>query len=165
MQQNMTSDRAFCDAIYVVHDIFAGNDLVTLKHETGKFATCRGTIVDNKCKECKLITPGVLAYSFEMIVRENTDEDSPQLCLRCADSAGESLFGMNASEFTLLSQAEKRTKIEKLLEMPMFSGVMVKYDVDTDDFLKLAYNAEVLPYKYADDVGGGKSMTDADSAM
>jgi hypothetical protein len=111
----------------IVTDI--DDEVICLKHAVGKDVSCRGRVRDGECARCHNKTPGVLAYSFSMIVKDPNSQVS--LVLRGSQSAGEGLFALSATEFNALTPAQQGDAREQAERM--YYTFKVSLDCTSDD--------------------------------
>ena len=127
-----------------VVDYIPPDDLVCLKHEVGSEASCRGHVMNGECKRCKQSVPGVLSYSFEIIMRDITHSDQKLLC-KAADSTGEGLFGMTARAWNDLADDKKNDKLEQADQMPYFFKAFSSYNPKSDETVPISCQMTRLP--------------------
>ena len=111
-----------------------------LKHEVGKGeGVCRGNIYNGKCYKCQEFAPGVMAYSFKATICEVGDDDI-NMQVMCAEGAGTSMFGMTAQAFMEQTTDHRASLVERISNVPITCGFMLKYDPDTDDAMMCIYD-------------------------
>ena len=96
--------------------------LHSVVHETGK-GVCYGFVENGMCIRCDAATPGVAQYAMKMILSDTTDE-SIMIAMTGKDRAGDSLFGMPASEFVKLLKFERFNKISEVLFHEYTAGII-----------------------------------------
>ena len=81
----------------------------------------------NKCRRCQRTNFGSYHYSFDILFRENQEENTTdaQLIAKVAKNGGHSLFGMEASDFNALADEQvalralgfdsKKEKVRKMI--------------------------------------------------
>ena len=106
-------------------------------------APCTGLVVDGVCRGCRASVPGVLGYGFDLwLVDRNSSKYT--LHVKAAESAGASLFGMPASEFSRLSKMELGEKIESVTFETYSLGIF--YKVTDGDLVTVAFDMKrVVP--------------------
>ena len=77
-------------------------NVVCLKHQVADDNKCKGRVVDGACNRCYCVVPGVLAYSFQVHIEDNT-QPLATLTAWVSDKGGAALFGMPADQFNALT--------------------------------------------------------------
>ena len=105
----------FKAGVAYICDIFDAETMIVLKHEVGNDATCRGNMRNGVCLSCGEHDPGVLDYSFKILMKDVNDE-SVTAVFHGGQSAGTALFDMPAREFNALSVESRKDAIEAVCE-------------------------------------------------
>ena len=63
-----TTDQLFQKASFMI-DTMPDRELVKCKHHAD-WQKCRGNVENGQCRQCRVITPGVLNYSFQVLIRD-----------------------------------------------------------------------------------------------
>ena len=83
-----TNDNLFAKANFVI-DSLPDRELIKCKHHAD-WTKCRGDVEYSQCRQCRVRTPGVLNYSFQVLIRDK--EERNQLYLNVDDRGGAHLF-------------------------------------------------------------------------
>ena len=75
---------------------------------SSKDADCYGVVEDGICKKCGEHTPGVVGYSFAVLMRDMLNVKDAIFCT-CSQAAGLGIFGLSAPEFNQLDGSARRS--------------------------------------------------------
>ena len=75
---------------------------------SSKDADCYGVVEDGICKKCGEHTPGVVGYSFAVLMRDMLNVKDAIFCT-CSQAAGLGIFGLSAAEFNQLDGSARRS--------------------------------------------------------
>jgi hypothetical protein len=110
-------------------------DIVKLKHEVGSDAGCRGIVSNGVCRKCRRDTARVVSYGIDIRIQDLANRRK-QLVFKGSESAGESLFGMSAQQFSMLTPAQQADAVENVEGMPYSFGVQLSIKDRGGDVLR-----------------------------
>ena len=98
-----TDDKLFSKACFVINTL-PDEHLIKIKHH----ADCRNATAMSRAAyadsgQCRVLTPGVLNYSFQVLIRDQVEDNT--LYVNIGDRGGASLFGMSARAFNAMARA------------------------------------------------------------
>ena len=141
-----TDDKLFTAACFVI-DTLPDDRIIKCKHYAD-WQKCRGNVEGGQCRQCRVFTPGVLNYSFQVLVRDRTDSNS--LYVNISDRGGTSLFGMTAVAFNAMSPAAQADAKARVVRVPVFGRMVCVYDRADDYFNNTVYECTVLPHDHTE---------------
>ena len=136
-----TEDKIFTKATFLI-DTLPDRHLVKCKHHAD-WRKCRGNVEGGQCRQCRVFTPGVLNYSFQVLVRDA--EGANTLYVNISDRGGASLFGMTAMAFNAMAPAAQEHEKARVIGVPVFGRMICAYDRTDDYFNTTVYDCTVLP--------------------
>ena len=121
---------------YIIQDV-SSYDVTVKKHSF----TCSHRIYNGKCWSCGVESMGYDAYSFKLNIADTKNEDE-FLGVVGAESAGSTLFKCAASRFAQMTEMDRKDSIEKIMFIPIKSGVKIQYNAKKDDLFIFVYDCE-----------------------
>jgi hypothetical protein len=135
-----TDDKIFTKATFLI-DTFPDQHLIKCKHHAD-WRKCRGNVEGGQCRQCRVFTPGVLNYSFQVLIRDR--ENANSLYVNISDRGGTSLFGMTAAAFNALAAAAREDAKARVVRVPVFGRMICAYDRADDYFNSTVYECTLL---------------------
>ena len=119
-------------------------EFVRLKHQVVDNDRCKGRVTDGVCMTCHTHTPGVLAFSFQIVIQD-MEHSNCTLNAFVSDKGGRALFGMSPAEFNNLPSSERRDKLETIEDVAIGMRAILSYQIDEDYFSLIVWQATILP--------------------
>ena len=85
--ENSNDEKLFTKATFIIHT-FPDRELIKCKHHAD-WRQCRGNVEQGRCRQCRVFTPGVLNYSFQILIHDKDDSNHP-LYVNISDRGGTS---------------------------------------------------------------------------
>ena len=139
--RSSTDDKIFGKACFVI-DTLPDQHLIKIKHHAD-WTKCRCNVEGGRCRRCRTLTPGVLNYSFQVLIRDQVEANT--LYVNINDPGGASLFGMSARAFNAMAKAAQEEAKARVIGVPMFGRMICAYDRTDDYFNSTVYECMVLP--------------------
>ena len=138
--RSSTDDQIFSKACFVI-DTLPDEHLIKIKHHAD-WTKCRGNVEGGRCRQCRVFTPGVLNYSFQVLIRDQVEDNT--LYVNIGDRGGASLFGMSARAFNQMARAAQEEAKARVIGVPVFGRMICAYDRADDYFDTTLYECTVL---------------------
>ena len=135
-----TDDKLFSKACFVITTL-PDEHLIKIKHHAD-WTKCRGNVEGGRCRQCRVFTPGVLNYSFQVLIRDQVEDNT--LYVNIGDRGGASLFGMSARAFNQMARAAQEEAKARVIGVPVFGRMICAYDRADDYFNTTLYECTVL---------------------
>ena len=119
-------------------------DVVRLKHAEEHNAPCRGIITAGKCNFCQTYVPGVVCYSFMLMIND-VDHDEVVCKTIAAKVLGTSIFQMSAEAFSNLSSQARADVIESAMTRTYRAGTHIHPDDKTGGAICALQAAVAVP--------------------
>ena len=120
-------------------------ECVKLKHQIADWKGCRGYVKMGVCSGCRVQTPGVLTYAFQILVRDSAYVKT-QLSIKVTENGGIALFNMSAANLNSMQLADMHTEIEKIQYVPAVLKIGAKYNAIADEWFMFVYGGDIIGF-------------------
>ena len=142
--RNKAADSGILQKIYPTVtfkiDEWPDPNVVCLKHQVADDNKCKGRVVDGACNRCYCVVPGVLAYSFQVHIEDNT-QPLATLTAWVSDKGGAALFGMPADQFNALTARQQGDAQEDVTDVSIAAKMIVTCEPGGDDVFVCIFDA------------------------
>ena len=151
VRANGADCKRFEKVLFCLDDL--ADNMTTVKHLEGD---CGGKIVDGKCSRCSTITPGEVAFKFELVVTDLRDR-AFQMDMFGAKGMGNSLFpGKAARDVAAMDRSALDDLVDSWTEVPILAQGVLVYSTESDQVSIYPYQLRRLPNDYFGDASGVK---------
>ena len=119
--------------------------VTTVKHLEGG---CKGRVDAGKCCRCQAITPGEVAFKFELVAQDLRDHEV-KMDMFGADGMGKSLFaGKAAQDVAAMERSDLDDLIDSWTEVPILAKVVMVYSSESDQVSVYPWQLRRLPLDF-----------------